>query len=175
MGKTKEKDITETYGGSPVTSNAQESTGETEISLKDAKITVPESALTPTTAPAEKEAPKLSDFEAADNTFDQRALDASIGLVRVDGLDFRYVGRSPSHPDESAEHPTGLKLSSMNTTFTPLSEVAFHPSIRVKIGDEFFFPTTATSWADVELNGVPLVPKKADKAHTKARFEAANA
>jgi hypothetical protein len=169
-------DITNTFGGSPVSSNAPESSStESEVNLADAKITVPNTAVSPAAgaAPA-KSKPTLEEFTTADNSFAQRAVDASIGLVRVDGIDFRYVGRSPSHPDESAEHPTGLKLSSMNTTFTPLSEVPFSPTQRVKIGDEFFFPQNATSWADVELNGEPLVPKEADKAATKARYDAAH-
>lgn len=169
---TKEKDITQTFGGSPVTSNASEETTEQTVDLSQAKITVPKEAVAAATAPAKSGAPTLAEFTASDNSFAQRAVDNSIGLIRVDGIDFRYVGRSPSHPDENAELPTGLKLSSLNTTFTPLSEVPFDPSIRVKIGDEFVFPTNASSWADVELNGTPLVPKEANKAATKARYDA---
>lgn len=165
-----EKDITQTFGGSPVSSNAPESSPtETEVDLTNAKITVPTASLAAAPAPAKSGGkPTLEEFTNSDNTFAQRAIDASIGLVRVDGIDFRYVGRSPSHPDENAEHPTGLKLSSMNTTFTPLSEVPFDPTIRVKIGDEFVFPQNASSWADVE----GLVPKEANKAATKARYDA---
>lgn len=170
---TAEKDITNTYGGSPVTSKAGEGETEQVIDLSKAKVTLPAKAGT-ATATAKSSKPSLEEFTNSDNTFAQRAVDASIGLIRVDGLDFRYVGRSPSHPEENAEHPTGLKLSSMNTTFTPLSEVPFSPTIRVKIGDRFIFPTNATGWHDVERDGEPLVPREANKAATKARYEAAH-
>lgn len=151
--KTKEPDITETFGGSPVSSKAPENPStDAEINLANAKITVPQSAVSNA---AVAEAPEPAP-EPEDNSFAARAARASIGLIRVDGTDFRYVGIAPAR-DKDAKTESGFPITSMNSTFTPLADVAFDPSIRVKIGDKFFYPQNATGWADVELDGKPLV------------------
>ncbi len=105
---------------------------------------------------------------AIDNTFEGRSNRASIGLVTVDGIDLRYVGVAPAR-DQDAETPSGLKITSENSTFTPLANVEFHPSIRCKDpkSGEYYFPADGvTSWEGCEFEGNPLVPK-AEKTKAK--------
>lgn len=83
----------------------------------------------------------------------------SLGLVKVDGIDFRYVGIAPAR-DKDPQTETGLAISPSNSTFTPLSEVEFHPSIRIRDpkSGKFYFPQDgATSWKDCELDGNKLI------------------
>lgn len=148
--------IAETFGGSPVTSDISGvQSNEREIDLGNAKITVSQDAIK--NAPVET-AVEVKPF--VDNSVAGRANLAGIGLVRVDGIDFRYVGLAPAR-DKEAKTPAGLMISSANSTFTPLSEVTFDQSVRVKDpkSGEFYFPTEVTGWGDVELNGSYLVPK----------------
>lgn len=83
----------------------------------------------------------------------------SIGLIHVDGNDFRYVGQSPMLEDDPTTE-TGQAIGAGNSTFTPLSEVPFHPSIRCKDpkSGTFYFPQDgATRWEDVEFDGSKLL------------------
>lgn len=86
------------------------------------------------------------------------AAKASIGLVKVDGGQCNYVGVAPGR-DKDPETPGGIKITTENSTFTPISEVPFSNSIKVKDpkSGEFYFPADkCTSWADCELNGSKL-------------------
>jgi hypothetical protein len=83
---------------------------------------------------------------------------AGIGLIKVDGNDFRYVGVAPAR-DKDATTDAGQPINPQNSTFTPLDQVPFHPSIRIKDpkSGEFYFPADGcTSWGDCELNGSKL-------------------
>lgn len=148
--------ITETFGGSPVSSDASAvKSTESTINLANATITVPNDSVQPTAA----DEPVAPIKPVRDTSIGGRAGDAGIGLIRVDGVDFRYVGLAPAR-DKDAATETGLAVSSANSTFTPLSEVIFDQSVRVKdpASGEFYYPTTATSWAEVQLNGKSLIP-----------------
>lgn len=120
---------------------------EATVDLKQATITVPESAI------VREDAPTLEAKDAVeDNSFGARALRAGVGRIDVRGIDWTFVGaRVPK-----METPDGFPISTANTSFTPLSEVRFDPSVRVFVGGKYFFPTDATSWEGVE----GLVPKK---------------
>jgi hypothetical protein len=86
------------------------------------------------------------------------ATKAGIGLVKVDGIDFRYVGVAPAR-DKDAKTESGYPITALNSTFTPLDQVPFHNSIRVKDpkSGEFYYPADGvTSWAECELNGSKL-------------------
>jgi hypothetical protein len=83
---------------------------------------------------------------------------AGIGLVKVDGNDFRYVGVAPAR-DKDASTDAGQQITPMNSTFTPLDQVPFSNSIRIKDpkSGEFYYPADGcTSWGDCELNGNKL-------------------
>jgi hypothetical protein len=137
------KPLTSTFGASAITTDLKDSdllAGDQEVDLSKAKITLPGTAPAPT-EPAE---------EVEDTSFAGRARKAGIGLVRVDGIDFRYVGQAPAREGGKAKTPSGYPISSENSTFTPLSEVGFDPSIRVRVGDKYFFPQDATSWEGVK-------------------------
>lgn len=127
---------------------------------------IPKSSLTSAvTSDLPQEAPK-------DQPTEQEGLDpateAGIGLVRVDGIDFRYVGIAPAREGGKAETPGGIKITPENSTFTPLPNVPFSNSIRVKDAKsgEFYYPADGiTSWEQCEFKGSKLIPaKKAAKA-----------
>lgn len=83
---------------------------------------------------------------------------AGIGLVKVDGIDFRYIGVAPAR-DKDATTPDGYPITPTNSTFTPLANVPFGRDIRVKDpkSGEFYYPAdNCTSWAGCELNGSKL-------------------
>lgn len=149
--------ITDTFGGSPVTSDLPNTNpaAETEIPLNQAKITVPSGVVA---APARE--PEVVE-EKEDNSFGARAMRASIGLITVDGAGFRYVGVAPAR-DKDPKTPGGTPISTDNSTFTALADVPFDVSVRVKDPKtgEFYFPTEAAGWADCEYKGNPLVPSK---------------
>ncbi len=87
--------------------------------------------------------------------------DAGLGLVKVDGIDLKYVGVAPAR-DKKAETPDGYPITPTNSTFTPLSNVPFDRSLKVKDPKtgEFYFPADGcTSWDGCELNGSYLVPR----------------
>lgn len=90
------------------------------------------------------------------------AIAAGLGLVKVDGVGFEYVGIAPAR-EKDAETPSGLPIRADNSTFTPLANVPFSPSIRVKDpkSGEYYFPGDGvTSWDGCELNGSYLIPRK---------------
>jgi hypothetical protein len=98
--------------------------------------------------------------QAKDKSVEARASRAGIGLVKVDGIDFRYVGVAPARMGGRAETPTGMRITPENSTFTPLSMVPFHPSIRCQAENgQYYFPQDGvTNWDGVELDGQKLVP-----------------
>lgn len=150
--------VAPTFGGSPVTTEITGNQSKTrEIDLSTAKITVPADSIKTATGDVD---PFATPEPAADTSLIGRANKEGIGLIRVDGVDFRYVGLSPAR-DEDAKTAAGLVITTANSTFTPLGEVTFDQSVRVKdpASGEFYFPTNASGWGDVELNGSPLVPK----------------
>lgn len=113
-------------------------------------------------------------LDAVNNDPMQRAMDAGIGLIRPLGLDFDYVGVTPSR-DKEPKTPDGMPIAASRATFTPLANVPFAPSTRVKdpTSGEFYFPPDGcTSWEGCEYKGNPLIPAKADKAAVKARRQA---
>lgn len=113
-------------------------------------------------------------LDAVNNDPMQRAMDASIGLIRPLGIDFDYVGVTPSR-DKDPKTPDGMPIAASRATFTPLASVPFAPSTRVKdpASGEFYYPPDGcTSWDGCEYKGNPLIPKKADKDAVKARRQA---
>jgi len=85
---------------------------------------------------------------------------SGLGLIKVMGIDKRYVGMPPSL-DEFNELPSGLKVTTNNSTFQGLNQIPFDRSIEVKdpTTGEFYYPDeSCTSWAMCEHNGVKLVP-----------------
>ena len=93
-------------------------------------------------------------------------VEAGLGLVKVDGIDFRYVGIAPAQ-DKDPETPSGFKITADNSTFQSLETVPFHPSIRIKDPKtgEFYYPGDGvTNWEGCELNGNRLVPEKKKSA-----------
>lgn len=104
------------------------------------------------------------DQEAQQKAFDELPGEqkASIGLIKVDGIDFRYVGVSPGRDEHDASEMLGISVSTLNSTFTPLAEVQFSRSIRVKdpSSGNFYFPTEdCTSWKDCQLEGSYLIER----------------
>lgn len=130
---------------------------------------IPKSSLTSAVTSDLSDAPAPSvtrsdeELEAINKAWETRASDAGIGLIKVDGVDFRYVGIAPAR-DKDAQTDSGLAISPINSTFTPLSNVPFHPSIRIKdpSSGKFYFPDDGvTSWEGVSFNGNSLIPAKA--------------
>jgi hypothetical protein len=119
---------------------------------------IPKSSLT---SPVTSDLPGEGEDTAAQNEAFENLppeVKAGLGLVKVDGIDFRYVGVAPAQ-DQDAETPSGLKITPDNSVFTPLGNVPFSQSIRVKDpkSGEFYFPQDGiTSWAQCELNGNKL-------------------
>lgn len=126
---------------------------------------IPKSSLT---SGVTSDLPAGEDTGAGNEPNPDPAVEASIGLVRVDGIDFRYVGVAPAREGGKAETPGGVKIGPENSTFTPLSQVPFSNSIRVKDpkSGEFYYPGDGiTSWEACEFKGSKLIPaKKAAKA-----------
>ena len=86
---------------------------------------------------------------------------AGVGLVKVDGIDFRYVGVAPAR-DKDAATPDGYPITPSNSTFTPLANVPFDRSIRIKdakSGEYYFAADGCASWDACELNGSYLIPR----------------
>jgi len=113
-------------------------------------------------------------LDAVNNDPMQRAMDAGIGLIKPLGLDFDYVGVTPSRDDDPTT-PDGIPIAASRATFTPLASVAFHPSTRIKdpASGEYYFPADGvTSWEGCEYKGNKLIPEIADKAAVKARRQA---
>lgn len=113
---------------------------------------------------AEQQAQAEAEAKAAERpkTWLDRANEAGIGLVKVDGIDHRYVGIAPAR-EGKAETPAGLPITPENSTFTPIGNVPFDPSIRVKDpkSGEYYFPADGTtSWEGCELEGSYLIPQK---------------
>lgn len=86
------------------------------------------------------------------------AIEKGIGLVKVHGTDFRYVGIAPAR-DKDATTPAGNPINVENSTFIPLDNVPFSDSIRVKdpASGEFYFPVNCASWEGCEHNGSKLL------------------
>lgn len=152
--------------------------GMVPVDLTKAEVKVPAASIsTPAAEPDANwtEADEES-MKARDKSYEQRVIDHGIGLVQVEGIDFRYVGVAPAR-DKNAETDDGYPVTPRNTRFTPLTEVPFHPSIRVKdpkTGKFYMPPDGATGWADVvSPDGNDLVPKDVHKEQAKARREAA--
>lgn len=100
--------------------------------------------------------------EKVDDSPEGRANAAGIGLVKVDGIGLNYIGIAPAR-DKKAETPSGLPIRPENSTFTPLGNVAFSNSIKIKDpkSGEYYYPTDGvTSWDACELNGSYLIPRK---------------
>lgn len=113
-------------------------------------------------------------LDAVNNDPMQRAMDAGIGLIRPLGLDFDYVGVTPSR-DKDPKTPDGMPISASRATFTSLAQVPFHPSTRIKdpsSGEYYYPPDGCTSWEGCSYKDNPLIPKEADKAAVKARRQA---
>lgn len=169
------KEISNTFGGSPVTSELSDNAtnGDQTIDLRKAKITVPQSAIE--TAPASSAAnepsqSEMDDFEKNEKSFNQRVMDAGIGLVQVEGIDFRYIGIAPAR-DKDAKTPNGYPITTDNSRFTPLSDVVFNNSLRFKDtkSGEYYYATDAATFAEVSLKDSPLVPTESDKVMRNAR------
>jgi hypothetical protein len=110
-----------------------------------------------TDLPQQAEQDPQAEQEVADTQ--SQAVKNGIGLVRVDGIDLRYVGIAPAR-DKGAKTPGGLAITPENSTFTTLDNVAFHPSIRIKDpkSGEFYYPADGVvSWEECELNGSKLL------------------
>lgn len=159
---------------SAVTTDMPNKAAEAETSTVDlTKVTIPTSAITP---PAPKVETGLTDedeadLKARDASFETRANDAGIGLIRVDGIDFRYVGVAPAR-DKDPKTPGGYPITNENSTFTPLANTVFHPSVRIKDpkSGTFYYPADgASSYELVEYEGNRLIAKEVDKAASKAR------
>lgn len=86
---------------------------------------------------------------------------AGLGLIKLDGGGFDYVGIAPAR-EGNAETPDGRRITGANSTFTPLSSVPFANSIRIKdpATGEFYYPGDGVKdWDGCELNGSYLVPR----------------
>lgn len=109
-----------------------------------------------------KAAKKAADAAAkAPKGFIERANEAGIGLIKVDGYGLQYIGVAPAR-EKNPESPSGDKITPERSTFTPLDQVIFHPSIRIKDpkSGEYYFPQDGcTSWEGCELNGSKLIPE----------------
>lgn len=156
---------------SAVTSDAKPAADTVTVDLS--KATFPASAVTsPDPAPpVELTDAEEAELEKVGKSFEQRAIDAGIGLIRVDGIDFRYVGVAPGR-DKDPKTPGGYPITSENSTFTPLANTVFHPSVRIKdpASGTFYYPADgALNYGDVEFEGNFLISKDADKAANKAR------
>lgn len=160
---------------SAITSDSKAPADDT-VTVDMSKATFPASAVS---QPAPKAAAELTEAEEAalektSLSFEQRAVDAGIGLVRVEGIDFRYIGVAPGR-DKDPKTPGGYPITSENSTFTPLANTVFHPSVRIKdpASGEFYYPADgALSYNDAEYEGNPLIAKEADKKAGAARKEA---
>jgi len=150
--------------------------GDSSKATADTKTTPGDSTKVTTTtndAKSQANAAEKTAKEAADlvnNSPATRALDAGIGMVKVDG-GFQYVGVAPAR-DKDAKTPGGLPISVENSVFIPISEVLFHNSVRVKNpgSNDYYYPQDgATSWYDVEFKGTKLIPDKASKDGIESR------
>jgi hypothetical protein len=125
---------------------------------------IPKSSLTSAITsdlPNDKEAEEASARSMEEHEEKDPLVACGLGLIRVDGIDKRYVGKPPALEVPPAELPSGLKITPDNSTFIPLWQVPFHPSIEIKdpTTGTFYYPDdTMTSWQTCSLNGVPLVP-----------------
>jgi hypothetical protein len=158
-----------------------------DVDLSKAKISVPPDAIA---QPEPEPAGTLSEGDKATvlanaKSYESRAAAASIGLVQVEGIDFRYIGEAPAREyqrtGKPVETPGGFRVGPENSRFTPISSVGFDPSIRIKdpATGEFYYPADGvTSYDHVELEGSELIPtepdKKVIKANEKALLEARN-
>lgn len=150
--------------------------GMATVDLSKGKIEVPADAITTAEedAPSKLSAAEEAEMKSRDNSFEQRAADAGVGLVRVDGIDLRYIGIAPAR-DKDPKTPGGFPISSENSTFTPLANVTFHPSVRIKdpTSGEFYYPADGTSSYELaEHNGNFLVSREPDKKAGAARRKA---
>jgi hypothetical protein len=105
--------------------------------------------------------PAEQDIGEVEHVEKDRLVASGLGLIKVDGIDKRYVGLPPALDGFNPTAPGEQTLSSQNTTFLALWQVPFHPSIEIKdpTTGEFYFPAEdAQSWTDCELNGAQLVP-----------------
>ncbi len=146
------------------------------------KVQLPADAITMPAAPEEASAltkEEREQIKIAANSFESRVIDASIGQVQVEGIDFRYIGVAPARMlanGKEIKTPGGYPISPENTRFTPLGNVPFSPSIRIqdpKTGEYYYPADGVTSWGEVaSAEGTPLIPKEADKKTIKAREEA---
>ena len=124
---------------------------------------------TPVTDPqAEADAKALAEAEAqaedpaASNDPMTRADAAGIGKISPKGRD-DYVGLSPGREADpaAATGPDGLPVTTKASTFTALRDVPFHLSQLVKdpaSGTYYHPPIDCLTWADCNLDGVPLIP-----------------
>lgn len=172
--------ISDTFGGSPVTSDipADSDPNQKDITgnFENGKLTVNFPQNQPKSEKAKLSESVLAELDAVNRSFATRALDAGIGLVRVEGIDFRYVGLAPAR-DKDAKTPSGYPVTVDNSRFTPLADVAFDVSIRVKDpkSGEYYYPAEATTWAEVQYNGSQLVGTGGDKSAAAARQKAREA
>lgn len=98
---------------------------------------------------------------ADENSLEARMIKAGLGLIKVDGVSFNYVGIAPAL-DKDAETDAGIKITPMNSVFRSLTEILFHNSVRIKdpATGEFYYPADGvTSWEGCELGGKYLVPQ----------------
>jgi hypothetical protein len=143
------------------TKEAPDTTADAAERLSAGGNDIPKTSLTSSVTSDLAGAPE--DFETQQKAFDEQAPaeKAGIGLVKVDGVDFRYVGIAPAR-DEDPQTESGLAISPTNSTFTPLSAVPFHPSVRVKdpASGKFYFPQDGcTSWNDCKFEDSYLIPR----------------
>jgi hypothetical protein len=105
-------------------------------------------------------------LDAVNNNPMTRANDAGIGLIKVLGSDADYVGVAPARDKQQPPiSPDGLQVSPSRSTFTPLANVPFSQSTRVKdpkSGKFYFAPDGCTSWEGCHLEGSYLIPQKVD-------------
>ena len=121
---------------------------------------IPKSSLTSAVATDLPDDQAASDKAMEDHVEKDPLIASGLGLIKVDGIDKRYVGKPPAL-DDNPELPSGLRITADNSTFIPLWEVPFSNSIEIKdptTGEFYYPPETARSWTDCEHNGVPLVP-----------------
>lgn len=110
-----------------------------------------------------KDAATKKDVEA--KSFEQRAADASIGLVEVDGIGLQYIGVAPAREIADGGKPMtpgGLPITGENSTFQPLANAVFHPSVKIKDpkSGEFYYPKDGiTSYEMAEYEGNYLLGK----------------
>jgi hypothetical protein len=155
----------------------KEAGNETKSSLNSAVTTdLPSEPAPPSGAKLTEAEEKQIEAEA--KSFEQRAIDASIGEVRVDGIDFRYIGVSPARElaeGKEPKTPGKFPITPENSRFIPLTNVGFNPSVRIKdaVSGEYYYPADGvTSYEHAELNGNYLVPQKPDPASVEARKQA---